>query len=101
MYKNPGVPELEKRKTNKNSDFFFSCGNEISVLKIVYRSTDFKAELTHQLVRLVTETSSVVLLSVFLWSVLLILFGNILTCKDDKDFYTFLLPMKFPKSVFY
>lgn len=63
------MPELEKRKKEKKkrqtSDFFFSCGNEISVLKIVYRSTDFKAELTQQLVRLVTETSQVVLLFCF------------------------------------
>lgn len=70
MYKNPGVPELEKRKKDKKKKdkpvtFFFSCGNEISVLKIVYRSTDFKAELTQQLVRLVTETSQVVLLFCF------------------------------------
>ena len=70
MYKNPGVPELEKRKKKNKTVTFFSCGNEISVLKIVYRSTDFKAELTHQLVRLVTETSQVVLLFLFIWSVL-------------------------------
>lgn len=102
---------LNLTKEKKTKRWLFSCGNEISVLKNVYRSTDFKAELSHQLVRLVTETSQVVLLfvclffclSVFIWSVLLILFlfENILTCKDEKDFYTFLLPMKFPKSVFY
>lgn len=34
------------------------------MLKIVYRSTDFKAELTHH-VRLVTDTSQVVLPFVF------------------------------------
>lgn len=108
MYKNPGVPELnntkkQKEKTKKDKPVtFFSCGNEISVLKVVYRSTDFKAELTHHLVRLVTEKSQVVLF-VFIRSVLLILFlfEHILTCKDEKDLYTFLLPMKFPKSVFY
>lgn len=89
MYKTQVCLNLKKEKEKQNSDFFFSCGNEISVLKIVYRNTDFKAELTHQLVRLVTETSQVVLLFIFfIWSVLLILFlfANILTCKDEKDF---------------
>ena len=33
--------------------------------------------------------------------IVLLMFGNILTCKNRKDFYTFLLPMKFAISVFY
>lgn len=66
------MPELEKRKEKQTSDFFFLWKLNISV-EIVYRSTDFKAKLTNQLVRLVTETSQVVLF-VFILSVLLILF---------------------------
>lgn len=55
--KNPGVPELQEKQ---DSDFLF-VQNEILVFKPVYRSTDFEVEPTHQLVRLVTETSQVVL----------------------------------------
>lgn len=60
VYKHPGVPELEKKKLNKTTKkrdktvTFFSWKSDISVINLFIE--DFKAELTHRLVRLVTET---------------------------------------------
>lgn len=96
-------------KTTKKRDktvTFFSWKWNISVINLFIG--DFKAELTHRLVRLVTETPTPgFVLMVWLFFCLLSVTNpvrrdeNILTCKDEKDLYTFLLPMKFPKSVFY
>lgn len=94
------------KKKRQNSDFFFSWKWDISVINLFIE--DFKAELTHRLVRLVTETPTPgFVLMVWLFFCLLSVTNpvrrdeNILTCKDEKDLYTFLLPTKFPKSVFY
>lgn len=121
MFKHPGVPELDTKTTKKNKTRKEKTRKQrlfFALTERSYQCSEFVGGRFEGVTRSPTCYWETPIHSrvcfhgfLFLFVSLFVLLSvtnpvgrveNILTCKDEKDLYTFLLPMKFfPKSVFY